>query len=184
LRSIENIRPAFERRTGGTARDRVEIGKVIFAAPDVSELVFKRKIAGLSRVAAEKITLYASGNDGALDVSKWLRGKIARAGGLSDGKPINPGTDRVEVIDITGESLPWYNVDRYLGAYHSAFAFEKPVLEDIQMLLSSPRSGTPVQRAAKLGKPDRFKEEAYGSSGQDGKFWRLVPEPAVAKANP
>ncbi len=184
LRSIDNIRPAFERRIGGGARNRVEIGKVIFAAPDVSELVFKRKIGSLSRVAAEKITLYASGNDGALDVSKWLRGKVARAGGLSDGKPINPGTDKVEVIDITGESLPWYYVDRYFGAYHSAFAFEKPVLEDIQTLLGNRKFGTPSERAAQIGKPARFKEETYSSDATKGKYWKLVPEPATAKASP
>lgn len=175
LRSIENIRPVFDRRDAGGQRDRVTIPNVVFAAPDVSELVFKRKVSMLSRFA-DRITVYASANDGALDVSKMLRGKVPRAGGITNGYPIE--VDGVDVIDITGQSLPWYYTDRYLGTYHSAFAFEQPVLEDIHALFSKRKSDPPAVRAQMIGKPDKFTAVKYGSAASTRSYWKLKPETA------
>jgi|CXWK01.1.fsa_nt_gi esterase/lipase superfamily enzyme len=181
LRSIENIRPVFDRRDVGRQRERVTIPNVVFAAPDVSELVFKRKVSMLSRFA-DRITVYASANDGALDISKMLRGKVPRAGGIHNGYPIE--VDGVDVIDITGESLPWYYTDRYFGTYHSAFAFEKPVLEDIHGLLSKRKSDPPMVRAQKIGKPKKFTEMKYNSAGGQTVYWKLNPETGTTLAKP
>jgi esterase/lipase superfamily enzyme len=181
LRSIENIRPVFDRRDVAGQRDRVTIPNVVFAAPDVSELVFKRKVSMLSRFA-DRITVYASANDGALDISKMLRGKVPRAGGVTNGYPIE--VEGVDVIDITGQSLPWYYTDRYLGTYHSAFAFEQPVLEDIHELLSKRKSDPPDVRAQKIGKPGKFEAVKYASKPSPGTYWKLKPETAKAAAKP
>ncbi len=181
LRSIENIRPVFDRRDVGGQRDRVTIPNVVFAAPDVSELVFKRKVSMLSRFA-DRITVYASANDGALDISKMLRGKVPRAGGIHNGFPIE--VEGVDVIDITGESLPWYYTDRYFGTYHSAFAFEKPVLEDIHELFSKRKSDPPMVRAQKIGKPKKYTEMKYGTAGGQTVYWKLNPETATTLAKP
>lgn len=181
LRSIENIRPVFDRRDVAGQRDRVTIPNVVFAAPDVSELVFKRKVSMLSRFA-DRITVYASANDGALDISKMLRGKVPRAGGVTNGYPIE--VEGVDVIDITGQSLPWYYTDRYLGTYHSAFAFEQPVLEDIHELLSKRRSDPPEIRAQKIGKPGKFEAIKYASKPSPGTYWKLKPETAKAAVTP
>ncbi len=192
LRSIDSLRPAFDRRIGPERKDRVRLGQVIFAAPDVSELVFVRKV-NMLRQFAERVTVYASANDGALDVSQLLRGRVPRAGSIrSDKTPIY--VEDVQFIDITGETLPWYNIGRYYGPYHSAFAYEAPVLEDMKALLKEGARGrgirgTPMRRAERANLAGKFEEKQY--PGTEHKFWVLVPRkdqvlarPATANAIP
>ena len=182
LRSIDSLKPAFDRRIGPERKDRVRLGQVIFAAPDVSELVFVRKVNVL-RQFAERVTVYASANDGALDVSQLLRGRVPRAGSIrSDKTPIY--VEDVQFIDITGETLPWYNIGRYYGPYHSAFAYEAPVLEDMKALLKEGARGrgirgTPMRRAERANLAGKFEEKKY--PGTENKFWVLVPLKDQAK---
>jgi esterase/lipase superfamily enzyme len=97
--------------------------EIILAAPDVDAEVFRRDLAPALRQAGQRVTLYASSNDLALQASKKVHG-YARAGDSGDGLLVMPG---VETIDATG-------VDQSALA-HSYFVESKPVIRDILDLL-------------------------------------------------
>lgn len=155
LRTLDALRPQFDRQVGAEQDANVRLGQVIFAAPDVGETVFRRKVVQL-RQFADRISVYASANDGALGLSGWLRGS-RRAGIVDDsGKPIQ--VDNIDVIDITGHAMPWYSPRRYLPANHSAFVDNDRVIEDISTILEQSASGgkrarwSPITRAAAAGR--------------------------------
>ena len=159
LRTLDAIRPMFDRRFGGDNEGKVRFGQVIFAAPDVAEPVFRRKVLQL-RQFADRVTVYASANDGALDFSGWLRG-VSRAGAVgANGRPMT--VENIHVIDITGKVIPRYLVTRYFSSTHSAFAFDKQVLQDIHAILEegaySDKAArrTPNLRALISGHPNKF----------------------------
>lgn len=138
LRSLDAVRPQFDRRVGRGQKDTVRFGQVIFAAPDVAAPVFRRK-AALLRQFADRVTVYVSANDGALGFSGWVRG-VMRAGAFDEqGRPIQ--LDKIDVIDITGALIPWYSPRRYLPSNHSAFTVNERVLEDISTILKNGSSG-------------------------------------------
>jgi esterase/lipase superfamily enzyme len=159
LRTLDAIRPMFDRRLGGDYEGKVRFGQVIFAAPDVAEPVFRRKVLQL-RQFADRVTVYASANDGALDFSGWLRG-VSRAGSVgANGRPMT--VENIHVIDITGKLIPRYLMTRYFSSTHSAFAFDKQVLQDIHTILEEgaysdkAAKRTPNMRASVSGQPNKF----------------------------
>lgn len=183
LRSLEGLRSVFDVRVGNSGWDRLRFGQLIFAAPDVSVPLFQRKIAQI-RPFADRVTVYASANDGALDVSGWLRGDLSRAGAIRPGEqPMY--ADDVDVIDITGNIIPRYLVSRYYYRTHSAFAYDPAVVEDIgDILAQSWKRGsvrfTPVTRARLALRGDKFAEETYAfDPAGHKKWWKLKVEPQV-----
>jgi len=178
LRTLDSIRPLFDRRLSDN--DKVRFGQIIFAAPDVSSLVFKQKVVPFSYFA-DRITVYASSNDGALDFSGWLRGSGDRAGYVGEGGPIE--VDGIQVIDVTGAARPRYLVTRYCGPYHAGFVHDRTVLEDIALILKQGASGkfsqqrsSPVLRASNVSFIS-VTEERYRAPSA-GKFWKLAGAPA------
>jgi esterase/lipase superfamily enzyme len=122
--------------------------EIILAAPDVDAEVFRRDLAPALRQAGQRVTLYASSNDLALQASKKVHG-YARAGDSGDGLLVMPG---VETIDATG-------VDQSALA-HSYFVESKPVIRDILDLL---RHSLPAGR----------REGLVGDQHPRGAYWRF-----------
>lgn len=176
LRSLDGIKPMFDNRVGPANSGRVRLGQVIFAAPDVSTIVFNRKAARLLTFA-ERVTVYASANDGALDLSGWLRGSIQRVGaiGVSMQPAIVPG---VHMIDVTGKLIPRYLVKRYYNRSHNTFAYDPDVLDDIKLILTQSAGSSararwdPIRRSANSSWPGRFASKLYRDKGE---FLRVRP---------
>jgi esterase/lipase superfamily enzyme len=171
LRSLGAFRGIFDRREGDELQNRIRLRQLIFAAPDVSELVFRSKL-GQIRGFIERTTVYASANDGPLSLSSWFRGNVPRAGIIVDGTPVR--LPDVDLIDITGRSVHWLNPRRYVGTYHSAFAYEPDVLQDIRAVLDPRRKlMSPMARAAAAKVPDKFEERRFPGAGTP--YWVLKP---------
>lgn len=104
--------------------------EVVLTAPDIDAEVFRREIAPAIVKTAERVTLYASGSDEALAVSKKLHG-YPRAGDAGDSVVVVPGIDTIDVSAVE-EGL--------LG--HSYYGDNRAVLADLALLL---HEGTPSQ---------------------------------------
>lgn len=183
LRTLDGLRPMLDRRLSRSDRfDRFRLGQIVFAAPDVSSLVFAQKVQPFTYFA-DRVTVYASGNDGVLGLSSWLRAEIPRAGYIANGVPLKAGSG-VHVVDITRKPENRYLLGRVCGNYHAAFVYDPAVLEDISHILKQGQSGrpavrraTPDRRAAIAGAIDKFRAVNYPANpeGSEGKYWALQP---------
>lgn len=192
LRTLDGLRPLLDRRLSRSDRyDRFRLGQIIFAAPDVSSLVFPQKVLPFTYFA-DRVTLYASANDGVLGLSSWLRAEVPRAGYIANGVPLKAGPN-VQVIDITRRIEKRYLFGRVCGNYHAAFIYDPAVLEDISQILKQGQSGrpavrraTPDRRAAIAGAIDKFKPAFYPAKpeGSDGKYWVLQPNYGLPPQGP
>lgn len=114
------------------------IAQFIMAAPDVDRDMFIQDIAGVKKVT-RGLTLYASKNDKALQLSKRIAGDIPRAGDVPTGGPIVlPGLSTIDVSAIG---------DEMFGLNHNAFATTRNVLNDLAILLEH---GTPPPRLTEI----------------------------------
>lgn len=192
LRTLDGLRPMLDRRLSRIDRfDRFRLGQIVFAAPDVSSLVFAQKVQPFTYFA-DRVTVYASANDGVLGLSSWLRAEVPRAGYIANGVPLRAGSG-VHVVDISRKFENRYLFGRVCGNYHAAFIYDPAVLEDIAHILrqgQSPRSAvrraTPDRRAAIAGAIDKFKAVAYPPNGEpgDAKYWALQPGYGLPPAQP
>ena len=112
-----------------TKPDHVVISQIILAAPDVDRDNFEniaKEIKGL----ASGVTLYAAGNDRALNVSRRFNGGIPRAGDVPEGSGpmILSGIDTIDVTAAGMEGL-------YLN--HSSYAENKALLSDIGLIIQT-----------------------------------------------
>lgn len=124
--------------------------QVVLVAPDIDAEVFRRDIAPQLSPVGERVTLYASARDKALEMSQTFH-RYPRAGDVSDGVVVVPGVD---TIDATA-------VDTSLTG-HSYFADGTSVLADLFYLL---RLGLPPAERDGL--------EAADAAGEE--YWRFVP---------
>ena len=117
------------------------LGHVVFAAPDVDAQVFSDRAKDF-KGAAERFTLYASGNDRALALSSRLA-KFARAGSAGKDIVVVDGVDTVDATqletDFVGHSYPMEHraivSDLYALIHHDHPPSERFGLE----LMVSPR---------------------------------------------
>lgn len=186
LRSIEGLRPIFDRRfaepneTENDEKDvptknRVRLGQVIFAAPDVSTLVFQDRLRKLTPFA-RRVTVYTSRVDKALRISEWIRGKIPRAGSIVKAldEPVMIESPNVHVVDVTGELPSRLSLERYLQWNHNYFADNPAVLADIQSLLRDSSRKNPKRRAetSKFALPHEFEPVEYKIKN-GSVYWRM-----------
>ena len=124
LRAFSRFRSSFDQVK------KVRFGKVIFAAPDVSQSVFKEKINDIVPYANKSlgVSVYASSLDRVLLVSSFLRGGRPRAGDLSRDTKFE--SEVVKVIDATRPAW-WCAPSQYSFLGHSYFSNREPVLRDI-----------------------------------------------------
>jgi esterase/lipase superfamily enzyme len=104
-------------------RDGPRFSQVVLAAPDIDADVYRDELAPLLREQAERVTLYASSNDLALQASKLVHGG-RRAGDAGTEPPLAEGVDTVDAsaADTT-----------FLG--HTYIADKPSVLQDLRHLL-------------------------------------------------
>jgi len=96
---------------------------IILTAPDIDADVFRQQIAPALARAANPVTLYASSEDAALQVSKHVHG-YPRAGESGPGLVVTQG---VETIDATGVDTGFIK--------HSYFAERRSALSDMFYLI-------------------------------------------------
>ena len=106
-------------------------GQIVFTAPDVDRDYFMDAIDSV-RSAAERVTLYASGNDYALRSSQFLHG-APRAGTAGDVIIKLPGLDTIDMSAVPADALG-----------HSYFAANSGAIYDIFRILW--RGDPPPQR--------------------------------------
>lgn len=142
LRAFSRFRSSFDQAK------KVRFGKVIFAAPDVSQTVFKEKINDIRPYTSGDggVSVYTSSLDRVLLVSSFLRGGKPRAGDLSRDTILD--TETVTVIDATRPSW-WCDPSEYSVLGRSYFSNNDEVLNDIIHRL------TP-QRLRKKGEDHRY----------------------------
>ena len=119
LRYIKDRNPAMA----------VKINQIILAAPDVDRDRFYQLAADI-RGVGRGITMYASSNDIALQVSRRFAGDQPRAGDVPAGlgPAVVPGID---TIDVSGLSTD------YLAINHSSYAEKTALLRDIELVLKT-----------------------------------------------
>ena len=114
--------------------------EIILAAPDIDVDLFT-DLAERVRGISTGMTLYASGADRALQVSRAYARGVPRAGDVPDGGPVVvSGIDTIDITEI-GAAL--------LSLNHSEYAENRELLDDIGVLL---KLGTrpPIQREPSL----------------------------------
>jgi hypothetical protein len=168
LRALSSLQSVFEtERRGAAGSTKINIGQIIFAAPDVAGPLFEQKIR---RIAphANRVTIYASATDAALVASQVLRGGAPRMGEINnDGEPLPIEVKNVHVINATAP-MSWWRAVRGYG--HDYFEQSGGVQSDIKLILESiggQESLTPDQRSPQLFEKVVFK------GNKDWSFWRL-----------
>ena len=114
-------------------------GQIVFTAPDVDRDYFIDAIESL-RGAAERVTLYASGNDHALHYSQWVHG-APRAGTAGDVIIKLAGLDTIDMSAVPADALG-----------HSYFAANSGAIYDIFRILW--RGDPPPQRCGMSNRKD------------------------------
>lgn len=127
--------------------------EIILAAPDVDADVFRNELAPALAKAGQRVTLYASSKDMALQASKEVHG-YPRAGDTAAGVTIVPGVDTIDASQVDDSILA-----------HSYFVESIPVIRDIAQMMRDNRA--PTQRP---------RLQAVRGSG--GVHWVLMPLPA------
>ena len=106
-----------------------KLNEVLFAAPDVSQSVFRLQARDLKSVVKGGGTLYASSNDLALAASKRVSSGTVRAGDVpSTGVLLLPGVDTID-ISLASSSMFALN--------HTTFAERAQLVGDIKELFKS-----------------------------------------------
>jgi esterase/lipase superfamily enzyme len=131
------------------------VAQLIMAAPDVDRDLFVQEIPRLAQVA-KGLTLYASKNDRALQLSKRVGGNIPRAGDVPPGGPIVSSS--VSTIDVSAIG------DELFGLNHNTFATTRNILDDIKILLDT---GKPPPRLTEI--------RSYPEPPQKAAYFRYVP---------
>jgi esterase/lipase superfamily enzyme len=123
--------------------------QVVFAAPDIDADTF-RQLSDAFKGKCERVTLYASSGDRALEVSEKYQ-KYPRAGQSGLGLVIVPTVDTIDASAIKTE---------FMG--HSYFGASDSVISDLFYLV---RNGTPPGARARL-----LERQRYGAS-----YWEFRP---------
>ncbi|TYO62189.1 alpha/beta fold hydrolase [Bradyrhizobium hipponense] len=126
------------------------IAQFVMAAPDVDRDMFLQDIPKVAKVA-KGLTLYASANDKALQLSKRVAGNIPRAGDVPPSGPIIIAS--VSTIDVSAIG------DELFGLNHNAFATTRNVLNDLKILIET--GAKPPRLAEIRGYPEPPQKPIY-----------------------
>lgn len=131
---------------GGSVTD-LKLKEIILAAPDVSRDNFVQTAAKLKGLFKSPLTLYASNNDFAMQMSRAFSSGIVRAGDVPRTGPVV--AEGVETIDISDASMGMFSTN------HSTFAEREQLVKDIRMMFSQnvhpPHTRTPSYRLQSEG---------------------------------
>ena len=101
--------------------------EIILSAPDIRRSEFEH-VARQIRGVGERITLYASSNDRALQIARTFGDPEIRAGDSSAGVVVAPGVDSIDATNARTEIF---------GFNHSYFAEAPSILSDVRLLLTT-----------------------------------------------
>ncbi|WP_342738119.1 alpha/beta hydrolase [Bradyrhizobium sp. B117] len=136
--------------TTAATKSPTVIAQLVMAAPDVDRDMFIQEIPRVAKVA-KGLTLYASKNDKALQLSKRVAGRIPRAGDVPESGPII--IKSVSTIDVSAIG------DELFGLNHNTFATTRNVLNDLKILLET---GAPPPRLTEVrGVPEPPQTASY-----------------------
>ncbi len=136
------------------AAGKTVVEQVILASPDIDIGEFKR-LAARVKPLVKGLTMYASSNDAAMELSKQVHNGVARAGDVPKlGPTVVAGVHSIDISAIT---------TCYFCTGHSEYVDQKDLLNDITVLLRRDLIPPPHERTAQL-RP----AEVAGV----GKFWR------------
>lgn len=131
------------------------VDQFVMAAPDVDRDLFIQEIPRIAKVA-KGLTLYASKNDKALQLSKRVAGNIPRAGDVPADGPIVISS--VSTIDVSAIG------DELFGLNHNTFATTRNILDDLKILIET----------GKLS-PRLTEIRGYPEPPQKATYFRYVP---------
>lgn len=108
---------------------KARLNQIVLAAPDVDKEQFETVIAGVGQVA-KGITLYASGSDNALRLSREARGGGSPRAGevLPPGPALVKGMDTIDISAISTSVFSWG---------HDTYAESTELLADIARILTT-----------------------------------------------
>lgn len=112
--------------------DEPLFNQVILTAPDIDAEVFARDVVPAIRPSADRITLYASSKDRAIDISNDLHG-YPRAGESGEHLVVMEGLDTIDASQVDTDLLG-----------HTYFAQTRVLLSDLYLLLQYGQ--TPAER--------------------------------------
>jgi esterase/lipase superfamily enzyme len=122
-------------------RQDIRFGQIILAAPDVDKDYFNEKGDLYTRIA-DRVTLYASSNDVALNASKKLRPHLDRAGLMPP--PVHvQGVDVVDVGEVNLTLLGHAYVSSEIRVLHDMFSLIKDNMPPQERLGVMPFSREP-----------------------------------------
>lgn len=130
---------------------QIQFGQIILAAPDVDADVFE-ELSEAYTLLSEQTTLYVSGKDKAVGMSKWLHSHN-RAGFTPPVCVVNA----INTIEVESQT-------KLLELGHGYFAGHKKLLEDIYQQLNfnldaNNREGLALQRVNKINKYWKLKSQ-------------------------
>jgi esterase/lipase superfamily enzyme len=120
--------------------------EIILSAPDIDAEVFLRLAAHI-KTAGQRVTLYASKHDRALQMSKYFNG-YPRAGDATDEVIVVPGIDSIDASAVDTSLMG-----------HSYYGGSRSVLDDIFYLIRGLR----------------VSERAGIRASNDGRYWVFQP---------
>lgn len=124
------------------------LNQIVLAAPDIDRDVFKRDIAPRFASVAERVTIYASSDDRAIQSSKLFHSYPR----LGEGATITfPAEARIDLIDVSGIDTS------LLGIRHSSFAEILPFLKDIREVLRGIRVSDVIRRLERKAQSYRIR---------------------------
>lgn len=157
----------------------VKFNEVLLAAPDIDAETFKNDIAPRIMDRADRLTIYASSNDKALQVSESLHRRRRLGQGGDQLPPLPPELSQIDMVDASNIDFSWFE----LG--HSAYGNE--LLADVKLTLrgiSAPERDLSrhqsklawIFRPSQNLLPVGYEEEEPHSSPEPRKSWwqRLI----------
>jgi esterase/lipase superfamily enzyme len=168
LRALSSLQSVFEtERRAAVGSTKINIGQIMFAAPDVAGPLFDQKIRHIAP-HANRVTIYTSSTDAALLASQLLRGGAPRMGEVdNDGQPQLVQVNNVHVINAT-TAMSWWRFVRGYG--HDYFEQSGEVQSDIKQILQS--RGDKEYLTPDLRRPELFEKVVF-KGNKDWFFWRL-----------
>lgn len=140
-------------RSGGKLPD-LKLNEILLAAPDIPWPVFEQQAAGIRKLVAGGVTLYASENDKALKASKQLSLGTTRAGEVPPNGPIV--VNGIDSIDISAASTSMFALN------HTTFAERAMLVGDIKAVLGFSQH------------PPDARSGSYATKGLEGRrYWKL-----------
>lgn len=143
--------------TVSDVRSKMRINEIILAAPDIDRANFEQVANGIVGIASRGVTLYASNNDKALELSAKFRLGTVRAGEIPAGRgPVL--AKGIDTIDISAASTDFFSMN------HINFAERSSLIKDMRSIL---RTG---QHPPDLRPDVTFKTIPLG----EAKYWQFV----------